>query len=539
MLNKILINAKIYTMDKENTRAEALAISGERILQVGTNEEILKLRNTNTEVIDVHGGMVLPGFIDAHCHPSLCAFFAGGIEIAEEMNAAEVLETIRLGIAQRPEEDTYFGIGYSECLFDEKGPKKEMLDELCADKPVFILGSSGHEGWCNSKTLELAGVDKNTPDPLPGFQYFERDEEGNPTGHIVECAAEGVLFEAVKFFKEEELYDAYLGVSQSYSAMGVTTIGDCGAFDWMEEMGLPVIGKLMKDQAFKQRLFGCVFVDTADKKDSALELLKERSKQYNSDRYRVNTYKVILDGTIETRTASMSQPYDEDGRTVEPLFSGKEIEELFVAVAKEGFDLHSHGIGDKAIRENLRGAAAVRAAGFEDTRITNAHSEYVLKEDRPLFGKYNVIANTTGVWHYGNNTVDKIIGKRADQLFTMKDIINEGGIMSLGSDRPVDEVGPEPLRSIEIAMTRKLIDWEDAPVLQPEDQKLSLQECLEGYTKNAAYQLRMEGKLGQLTKGAYADIVVLGQDLYETAPEDIHNVPVEMTIWNGEIVYRA
>lgn len=540
MTDKILINANIHTMDQEKPIAQALAIGGGIILEVGSNEEILKFKDEMTEVIDACGKMVLPGFIDAHCHPSLCAFLAGGIEIQEDMDVEEVLETVRRGVSTDPDADTYVGIGYNECLFDEKGPNKELLDEICRDKPLFLLGSSAHVGWCNSKTLELAGVTRDTPDPLPGFQYFQRDEEGEPTGHVVECAAEGILFKAVAFFKEEDLCDGYLGVSESYSSMGVTSLADCGSFDWMEELGLPILDRLVAEGKFKQRLFGCVMVDTADKKNSALELLKGRSKKYSSDRYRVNTYKIILDGTMETRTASLLEPYNEDGRLVEPLFSGKEIEEVFVAAAKEGFDIHSHGIGDKAIRENLRGAAAVREAGFSDTRITNAHTDCVRKEDRPLFAKYHVIANTTGVWHYGNDDMDKIIGKeRADQQFTIKDIIKEGGKLTLGSDRPVDEYGPEPLRSIEVAMTRKLIEKEGAPVLPPEDQKLSLQECLEGYTCNAAWQLNMEDKLGQLTRGAYADLVLLGRNLYDMEPEDIHNVPVEMTICGGEIIFTA
>lgn len=538
MIDLAFINGAVYTMDKNNPKAEALAVKGQRIVAVGSSDEIINMKGRQTEVIDLKGKMLLPGFIDAHCHPSLCAFFAAGIFIDEDMSIEEALKTIGNYIEKRPERPSYFGIGYSECLFDEKGPKKEMLDAICKDKPIFILGSSGHEGWCNTKTLELAKVTKETPDPVPGFQYFERDEEGNPTGHVVECGAETILFDGVEFFQDEEINQGYKETSESYSQMGVTTLVDCGAFEWMEKKSIPVFEELINAGVFKQRVFGSIIVDAVSRKQKAFDILTECRKVYNSDQYRMDTYKVILDGTMETRTASLSEPYNEDGRIIEPMMSGREIEDLFVTVAKAGFDIHAHGIGDKAIGESLRGAAAVRAAGFHDTRITNAHTSYVAEEDKALFGKYNLIANTTGVWHYGNSDLDKIIGHRAQKQYTLKDIIDKGGVMTLGSDRPVDEYGPEPLKSIEIAMTRKLVDHDRAPVLEPADQTLDLQTCLEAYTCNGAFQVHMEEKLGKLAPGLYADLVVLGQDLFHVPVEKIHTVPVEMTVWNGKIVYK-
>ncbi|MEA4922929.1 MAG: amidohydrolase [Eubacteriaceae bacterium] len=538
MADLIIMNAAVYTMDDELPRAEAVAVENDKIIAVGNNEDIMKFKEAKTEVVDANGGMVLPGFIDAHCHPTLCAFFENGLYIDQDLTVDEILAAAKKQVEDHPEKNSYFGIGYNECFFDEKGPTKELLDEICSDKPIFFLGSSGHEGWCNSKTLELANVTKDTKDPLPGFQYFERDEKGEPTGHIVEVSTETILFNAVDFFGAEEIYQGYIDTSKSYSSMGVTTTIDCGAFEWMEPICIPTIEKLVKNGDYKQRLFGSAMVETAAKAGPALEVLKERSKKYNSDKYRVNTYKIILDGTLETRTASLSKPYDEDGRMVEPLFSGKKIEEVFLDAAYAGFDINAHAIGDKAIHESLRGAAAVRNAGIKNVRIGNSHTEYVQKEDRKLFGEYDVVANTSGVWHYGNSDLDGIIGERAKDLFTMKDIIEAGGIMTMGSDRPVDEVGPEPLRGIEIGMTRKLAGVKNAPVLPPEDQKLSLQECLKAYTCNAAYQVRMEEKIGRLKEGMYADIVVLEKDLFDVPAEEIHDVPIEMTVWNGETVYK-
>lgn len=540
MTDMIFRNAYVYTMDEKNPEAEAVAVSGSYITAVGTEDEVMALREEGTKVIDLGGGMLLPGFIDAHCHPAMCAFFAKGIIIDETADIPGIEATIERYINANPDKKAYFGIGYNECCYDEKGPKKEDLDRICADKPVIILGSGGHEGWCNSKAFELAGVDKNTPDPLPGFQYFERDEEGNPTGHLVETGAECVIFDSIDFFDRDEVRQGFIETSDTYSEMGVTSLIMCGDLKWMEKMSIPMTEELVKEGILKQRLQSCAMVCEKDEKESGLEILRERSKKYDSDKYRVNVYKILLDGTVESRSASMVEPYDEDGSLVAPLFEGEELRDICVRVAAEGYDIHIHAIGDRSINEVLDAAKAVRDAGYDDTRITTAHTQLVPEEKRHLFGKYNVIANTTGVWHYGTNDTKKIIGeKRAANQFTFRDIMDGGGLVSFGSDRPVDEYGPEPLKSIQVAVTRRLIGVPDAPVLLPEDQKMTVQQCLEAYTVNAAYQMRMEDRLGSIEKGKYADMVVLGRNIFDVAEDDIHKIPVCMTVADGNIVYEA
>lgn len=538
MSDIVLKNGYVWTMNKDNPLAAAVAVEGNRIKAVGTDEEISAHITDDTKVIDLEGRMLLPGFIDAHCHLTMCAMFAGGLLLDETMGIPEIEKTIEEFITENPDRKAYFGIGYNECLYDEKGPKKEDLDKFCSDKPVTILGSGGHEGWCNSKALEIAGVDKNMPDPIPGFQYFERDEEGNPTGHIVETGAETVIFNSADYFEEEAVRRYFTEISKSYSEMGVTSLISCGDLAWMKKVGEHIKIEMAAGGKLQQRVNDCAMVCERHEKEPALEELREKAAEFDTDTYRVNVYKILLDGTVESRSASMLEPYNEDGSMVDPLFEGKELQDMCVKAASEGYDIHIHAIGDRAIREVINAAKAVREAGYTDTRITNAHTQFVSDEDKALFGKYNIIANTTGTWHYGDPETEVIIGKkRLDNMFTMKDLIDGGARISLGSDRPVDEYGPEPLRSIEVACTRKLIDTPDAPVLLPEDQKLTVQQCLEGYTTNAAYQMRMEDRLGTIEPGKYADMVVLDKNLFEIPTEEIHNVAVEMTVADGKIVY--
>ena len=490
-MDKILINGAVYTMDSANPKAEAVAIKDNIIKAVGSSDKLLKLKTRNTEVIDMKGAMVLPGLIDAHCHPAMTAFFKGAVQFDEEMSLEEVLETLKKAVKANPDKDSYVGMGYNEFIFENLEYSVDLLDEICPDKPVILMGSGFHACWVNSKTFELAQITEATPDPVPGYQYFGRDKNGKLTGHGE---------------------DAYAIPAR------MTGSGRLG-----------------------QRFFECTFVETADRAEPALEELIRLSKIYDNDKFRVNTYKVILDGTFETKSASVSYKYVDGYEPVKPILEGEAIKRMYEKVASYGFDIHTHAIGDRAARAMIDGAEAVRAAGFDDIRLTNAHTQYVAKEDRKKFGELNIIANTSGGWHYWYPGIEEIMGPIHKEEFMLKEIMDGGAIMTMGSDRPADEVGYDPRTAIATAMTRRYAGFFHDPkmlILEPENQKLSLQSCLEAYTVNAAYQLHMENKLGQLKEGAYADITVFEKDMFKIEPEEILNDKVIMTIFDGRVVYR-
>lgn len=536
--DKLFYNGNIYTMESAAPKVEAAALCGDKILYAGEREAAFALASPDCERIDLGGKMMLPGFIDAHAHPILSAFWLSGLNISIDFQKEEVLSCIKRYIDENPDKEAYFGIGYAEWLFDSKGPRKEELDKICDDKPILILGSGGHEGWCNSVTLAKAGITKDTPDPIPTLQYYERDDEGNPTGHIVEGEPLVTLCTSVNFFDGDIIKKSLKTIFDNYSAMGVTAVVDCGFFDYVEPAGLPIMEELERKGLLPQRIFGSCMIESLPKIKGGLEKLAGLNRKYDSDDFRIRTYKILNDGTMESRSASLFEPYDEDGSMVYPMLSGDALYGLCVEVARRGFDIHIHAIGDRSIHETLMAAKAVREAGYQDTRITNAHTEHPTIQDSALFARYDVIANTTGVWHYGNPSMNAILGARADEEFMMRSIIEAGGRMSLGSDLPVDEHGPEPLKSIQMAVTRKMYGDPDAPVLKPESEKLTVQQCLEGYTVNAAYQVHMEDKLGSIKAGKYADLVVLEKDIFDIDPEEIYRVPVEMTLKGGRFTYR-
>ena len=540
-MDKILINGAIYTMDPETPQAEAIAVSNGLIHAVGTTKEILSFKGQDTEIIDLKGRMLLPGLIDAHCHPAMSAYFFNALQLDEEMSLDKILDALREYVEAHPEKESYFGTGYNELCFAHREYSTELLDQICSDKPIFLSSSGCHSAWANSCTFKQAGITPSTPDPIPGFQYFEKNADGELTGHVVETEAESMIYRAINFFDVETLAQSYRQIASEFSQLGITTLVGCGNFDWMKDLPYEIADDLMQKGELNVRIFDCAFLENLNRKGASLEDLRRLSKRYNSDRLRVNTYKLIMDGTFESASACVYEEYIPGHKPIPPLLEGKELEALFLQVASEGYDIHAHGIGNYAIREILRGAEAVRKSGYNDTRITCAHTQYVSREDRCRFGELDVIANTTGGWHYWYPGIHDIMGTAAADGFTLKEIIESGAIMTIGSDRPADEVGFDPRMEIVTAMTRKYVDFLDdpnQPSLPPDDQKLSLRECLEAYTVNAAHQIHMDGKLGQIRKGAYADLCLFREDMFKLSPREILENPLEMTMLEGTIVYQ-
>ncbi len=538
--DKIYINGNIFTADRSKEWVEAVGVSGNKIIYAGDRSGIDDICDESTEICDLKGKMMLPGFIDGHCHPVMAAHVLSGVVFDIDWGLDECLAEIRRYMESHPENESYFGIGYAEWIFDETGPKKDMLDDICPDKPMFFMGSGGHEAWVNSRCLELAGITKDTPDPLPGLHYFSRDAEGNPMGHVVEGRSQALIMEKVNFFDEQSVVDLMTRNSEDYAAMGVTGTADMGMFIYLEKQYYDAIDSVRKSGRYLQRFVGCTCqVEDADVVDDRIAALISAKEKYNDDRFRMNFLKIINDGTMESRSAALSEPYPEDGSVVKPLMDEDMAAETGLKAARAGLDINMHAIGDVAAKSVIAMAEAVRDAGYDDCRITCSHSQYIAEEDIPLFGKYDIIANSTGVWMYGNPLMDKVLGHINNETFRMRSLIDGGARMALGSDFPVDEYGREPLKSIEMCVTRKMYGQPDAPVLEPENEKITVREAIEGFTINNAYQMHMDSVVGSIEVGKYADFVILEENILEIPAERIHCVKVCETIMDGTTTYKA
>lgn len=535
---KAFLNAKVYTMNKNRDWAEAVAVADDKIIFVGSTTDAENYIDASTEIFDLEGKMLLPGFTDGHCHPFLGTFFGLGLNIDFEWDEETLKSELKKHIDANPGKKAYFGMGYSEWLWNETHqPFASMLDEICPDKPVLLLSGGGHEGWCNTKALEMASVTKDTPDPVPGFQFFKRDAEGNPTGWIKETAAEAIILQAIDMFEPEEIKASLKAVFDAYAAAGITTIGDAGVYNFWEDLIFPVVKEMEDAGELKQHLSCCTFCLAEIPFEEAIERLKYLNKTYNSKDYFFNTLKILNDGTPEAKTGALTEPYPENGQIVPPVFVGDEFAEIGIETAKAGFDIHIHAIGDKAILETLEMARRVREAGYKDMRITNAHTQMVLPETRPLFKEYDVIANTTTVWFFGGD-MSFLPEKLQPHQFNFREMVDSGVILNLGSDFPADYYGYEPLKGIEMGLTRRVYGQPDAPVLEPMTESLTIDETLEGYTYGALYTHRLEDFTGSVEVGKCADFVVLGENIFETDPYSIHKIPVCMTFMNGKMTYK-
>lgn len=537
---RIFKNGKIYTMKERGDWAEAVVTEENKIIYVGDNAGAEPYLTEGAELTELNGRMMLPGFIDGHCHPVMAAHYLCGMYLEIEWDPERCLSEIQKYVEEHPDHDTYFGIGYAEWIFDENGPKKDWLDEICADKPMMILGSSAHEAWVNSKALELAGITKDTLDPIPGFHYFHRDQEGHPTGHLLELGTQSMILDKIRFFDPETIEEMLSKASSEYAAMGVTATCDMGSPEYSMDVYFNMVPALIEKGVYKQRFVGCgrMVAEISDI-DIVFPRLLQQKEDYNTDLFRINFLKIINDGTLETRSAALSEPYNEDGSMVYPLLTREEIADLGVRAAKAGLHINVHGIGDEAISGTLAMAKAVREAGYDDCRITNSHCDLVKDQELELFGKYNVIANTTCVWHYGNPDMEKVIGDRQNHTFRLKSMINGGCRMGQGSDFPVDEYGREPLKGIEMGCLRQLFGHPELPVLRPYEERLSVEDGIASYTMNNAYQMHMEDRLGSIEVGKYADLVILEKNLLDIPVSEIHKVKICETIMNGETTFKS
>ena len=536
-MTTVLKNGRIYTMDPERPYGTALAYKDGKILFVGTDGGV-KPYEDGAKVVDLKGKTVIPGMIDAHCHPMQYPFLTSGIVLDVTLDRQGVLDAIAEYVKANPELERYFGIGYPEWVFDERGPLKEDLDKICADKPIYLMSSGIHEGWGNSKTFELAGIGKNTPDVIPGFSYFQRNDDGTPSGRVVEIPSEMVILKSIPWFSEDKIEEGYLAMFDECASLGITGFVDCGNMEAFEPISEGLMERFEAAGQLKQRFDGCVMVEDQEMLAKAVSKLKEKRKKFHSDLYDIRTLKIVNDGTVESLSAATDEPFF-DGTVVEPMAQGQSFYDTCVEAASSGFDIHIHGIGDKAIHENLMAAKAVREAGYYDNRFINAHTQLVRAEDLPLFGKYNVIANFSSIWFYQAPDVTRILGEeRVNRQYQPGTITRLGGRVTLGSDMPADELGHKPLKGIQMAVTRRLYLDPESPPLPEKLETMTVHQAVAAYTCNAAYAMGLEEKTGSLTAGKYADLVVLDRDIHEIDPEEILNTQVLLTVMGGKVTYR-
>ena len=540
----VLTGGPVHTVDPARSRATSVAVRDGRIVAVG-HDEVRELIGPRTEVVDLKGKLLLPGFQDAHVHPQGAGLELGLCHLADTVDPAEYLRRIREYADRNPDVEWITGGGWSLEAFPGGAPTAEALDAIVPDRPVFLPNRDHHGAWVNSRALERAGIDARTPDPADG--RIERDADGNPTGMLQEGAVH-LVGKLVPDPTPEDQLAALLRAQAVLHSYGVTAWQDAivGAYANMADPAPSYLAAL--DQGLlTARVVGALWWDRERGAEQIPELLARR-EELHRDRFRSCTVKVMQDGIAENHTAAMLTPYltgcgcssDNSGISfVEPGELKKYVTELDAS----GFQVHFHALGDRAVREALDAVESARTAnGWRDTRHHLAHLQVVHPHDVPRFRALGASANLQMLWAAHEPQMDELTlpflgAERGARQYPFGDLLRAGATLAAGSDWPVSS--PDPFQAIHVAVNRvSPAAPEGTPQFLP-GQRLDLGTALAAYTAGSAHVNHLDDITGSITVGKSADLVVLDRDPFAGPPEEIAATRVLETFVEGRRVHTA
>lgn len=527
----VIVNAVIHTMNPAQATAEAVAVLGNRIIAVGSNEDIQKLSGPRTRLIDARGQLVLPGFNDAHVHFLTGGFQLSSVDLRDASSPQEFAERIKTFAEKTPKGRWITGGDWDHERWPEaKLPTKELIDRFTPDTPVFVNRLDGHMALANSLTLKLAGVDRHTPDP-PGGLIVRDEKTGEPTG-ILKDAAMSYVWKVVPESSFEEKLAAARAATEHAARLGVTSVQDMSAGN---DVG--VYQTLLDRGELKTRIYAVSPLPAWQR----LAVTGVRA-HFGSDMLRIGGLKGFADGSLGSTTAFFFNPYNDAPET-----RGLAGDEMFPEGAmlgrvreadKAGLQVMIHAIGDRANDLILSIYETVtRENGKRDRRFRIEHAQHLRREDISRFGRAGIIASMQpyhaiddGRW------AEKRIGKeRAKTTYAFRSLLDSGATLAFGTDWTVAPL--DPMWTIYAATTRRTLDGKNPGGWIPE-QKISVAEAVQAYTVGSAYAEFAEQVKGMIAPGKLADLVILTRDLFTIDPKEIPNVTVVMTIVDGRVVYE-
>ncbi|MFI8961868.1 amidohydrolase [Streptomyces sp. NPDC053493] len=538
----VFTGGPVLTMDPARTRATSLAVSGDRITAVG-HDEVRELIGPRTEVVDLAGRLLIPGFQDAHVHA-----VGGGLELAAcdltgVVDADGCLERIRAYAEAHPDREWITGSGWSMESFAGGLPTRQLLDSVVPDRPVLLSNRDHHGAWANTRALELAGITADTPDPADG--RIEREADGFPSGMLQEGATD-LVARLVPPSTPEERLAGLLRAQRLLHSLGVTGWQDAllGAFNGMPDPS-DAYRTAARDGSLTARVTGALWWDRERGAEQIPELVARR-EELTYGRFRAGSVKIMQDGIAENFTAAMTAPYL-DGCGCATANSGlsfvdpQALRGHVTALDALGFQVHFHALGDRAVREALDAVeAAVAANGRRGNRHHLAHLQVVHPDDLPRFAALGALANIQPLWAAHEPQMDELtipfLGpERAAWQYPFAGLLRAGATLVAGSDWPVSS--PDPLAGLHVAVNRREPDATDARVFLPE-QRIDLLSALAAYTAGSAH-VNGHDDAGSLLPGHLADLVVLDRDILAAPPEEIAEARVERTYVGGALVHEG
>lgn len=514
-------NAIVYTVDGDFTITQAFAIKEGVFIEIGSNTKILSKYKAN-EVLDLKGAAVYPGLIDAHAH---FVRYGLGLQIADLLGAEsedELVQRVKEHHERNPEATWILGKGWDQNLWEEKEfPTKDQLDELFPEIPVLLTRIDGHAALANQKALELGGITAKTE--MVGGKVILLD--GKPTGVLIDNAIK-LVSSKVPAPSEEELRSALIAAQENCFAVGLTSVVDAG----LDKEIIELISKMHTEGTLKMRIYAMV-----NPTDANLKHYFEAGP-YQDDFLTVRSFKIYGDGALGSRGAALLKPYhDHTDNYGFLLKTPEEFDALAKMMYDHGFQMNTHCIGDSANR-TLLDIYAKYLKGKNDLRWRIEHAQVVSKEDMPKFAEFSIIpsiqpTHATSDMYWAGQRLGPF---RIKTAYAYKDLLDQNGLIALGSDFPVEHINP--LFGFHAAVVRKDAKYWPEDGFQPEN-KITREQALKGMTIWAAYANFEENKKGSIEKGKLADFTVLEKDMMTASETELRNLKVLQTYIGGQKVY--
>jgi predicted amidohydrolase YtcJ len=541
---KIYCGGRILTMDPTRPDATALAVSGERILAVGSDKDMQALIGPETKVISLDGAFIMPGLVESHIH----AYWGAVRDLFElylgfTASYDEICDAVRAKAAETPKGDWISGGPLrNEMRAEMDETPRQWLDRLCPDHPIALYDTSMHTNWCNSRALELAGFAEGCAD-IPGG-VIERNEAGVLTGVLAEAAIAPMVKLVQRSQVELALASRYF--CKYFNSLGYTAIKDASANEYLlraysnaydaGDLSLHVAAHITAFSPFEAWL-------------KPVEEVERLRQEYQRPGVKLNFAKLFLDGVAPARTASFLKPYlateGYDPATHDPdatlLIAQSELNDAIAAFDAAGFTVKTHAIGDNAARSVLNAIEFSRKQnGKSGLRHEVAHCVFVDDSDLGRFGALDAVAEVSPMLWMPNAATGAqvyVLGKeRLSQVHRIRSLHEAGAEIIFATDWPASAPHAIPWVGLAGMLSRRDETGKYPDAIAP-DQAITLKAALPMFTTNGARAMGMEGEIGVLSSGAYADFIQLSGDIREMTPNEIARVKVYKTIWRGQVVH--
>jgi hypothetical protein len=536
----VFLNTAVYTADPDRIRAQALALAEGRIVYVGDDRGVRRWIGPATEVLDLPGRLILPGFRDSHIHPLTGSFSLLECRLTGPADGEAYLMQVLAYARANGDQSFIRGGGWLPDAFPPLGPNRADLDSVVADRPVILTAMDGHSAWVNTRALEEAGIDRKTPDP-PGGLIVRDPATGEATGTLREWSAMDLVESRLPKPASRDLITAGWAFLEMASRVGIVSVHEARA----QAEELAAYRELERGGELTLRVRAAMLCEPPGGPDRIAEILAMR-KTCRGRLLRPRTVKIFLDGVLEGHTARLLDPYaDRPGYRGELLWERDDLDRTVAALDRAGLQIHFHAIGDAAVRlalDTLEGAQ--KANRSRGARHLIAHCDLVDPADIPRFRDLGVAAVLQPAWFsaessFAGTTLRFLGEKRAYGLYRMKSIRAAGARVACGSDWPFSgELNTfNPLDAIQVGVTRVGLDADPARPYLPEE-RVDLAALIDGFTIHGAWADFEEDVTGSLTPGKSADLAVLDRNLFAIPPSEISRSRVLMTLLEGRTVFR-